>query len=393
MGAILPIKTIRAFQDLEKPARYKIYYGGRGGAKSHSFASSLLAKGLVERKRIVCCREIQKSIDDSVKLVLDDKIKAHGLERFYKSTKNQILGYNGTRFLFAGLRDNISSFKSKEGIDICWIEEAQSVSQESLRLLIPTIRKEDSEIWVSFNPDLETDPIYQKFIVNDPPPNSIIRKVNHDDNPYFPQTLRDEMEWDRKTDIDTYNWIWEGEIRKLTQASVFKNWAIDSFEAPEDAVFYYGADFGFSEDPATLVRCYIDDKEKKLFVDYEAYGVGVELDELPQLYDSMPSARKWKITGDSSRPDTISYLRRQGFKIVSSKKGAGSIEDGLAFLKKYKIIVHPRCKHMIQELKLYAYKIDPKTEEILPIIVDKNNHLVDPLRYSIEALRRSKVFC
>jgi phage terminase large subunit len=381
------INIPEVFQELFNPYRYKVY-GGRGAAKSHTFAIALLVLGLKKPLRILCCREIQLSINDSVKRILDDKIKQYGLEGFYSSTKTEITGINGTAFIFCGLGSNISSIPSKEGVDICWVEEAESVRDGSLTTLIPTIRKKGSEIWFSFNPKDENSPVYQKFVAcKESPPNSFIKLVNYYDNPFFSNTtLQAEMEWDKKTDKDKYLHVWEGQLLKQSEANVFKNWAIDVFEAPEDTIFYYGADWGFSQDPSTLVRCYIDDLNRKLYIDYEAYGVGVEIDETPQLFDSVPGSRDWKITADNARPETISYMNRNGFKIVPSKKGKGSVEDGIAFIKKYKIIVHQRCKHVIDELKLYSYKIDPKTGDILPIIVDKHNNMIDALRYAIEKL-------
>lgn len=394
MDIIQPqISYPEVFQDLFKPSEYKVFLGGRCGAKSWSFAMALICHyGILSPLRILCAREIQDSIDDSVKKILDDTIARYNLESFYTSTKKEIRGANGTSFIFAGLRDNISKFKSKEAIDICWIEEADSISQDSLDTLIPTIRKDGSEIWFSFNPRNESDPIYKMFVKNTPPEDSIVRKVSYKDNPFFSEKSRKQMEWDRKHDLDKYNHVWLGKLLKQSQALIFKNWRVDNFEAPEGTIFYYGGDWGFSQDPLALIRCYIDDANRRLFIDYEVGGVGIELDDIPELFDVVPGSRKWKITADCSRPETISYLCRHGFNIVKSKGGAGSVEDGIEFLKSYEIIVHERCKKVRAELGLYSYKIHPKTKEILPLIEKKNDHYLDSARYAIEELWQIQVF-
>lgn len=352
--------------------------------------------------RILCCREIQQSIRDSVKRLLDDKIAACGFGSFFESTNTEIRGANGSHFVFGGLRSNPDSIKSLEGIDIAWVEEASRVSARSLEILIPTIRKPGSEIWFTWNPDLPTDPVDDMFRGNSPrsmelkakgtwakDPRADAREVNFDDNPWFPDVLREELEWDKRRDPDKYAHIWLGEYRRNSEARVFHNWRVESFETPADvARFYYGADFGFSVDPTVLVRCYI--KDRHLFVDHEAWSVKCETIDTPALFDKVPSSRLWPITADSSDPQTISHLSKHGFpKIGHAHKGPGSIEEGINFLKSYDIIVHPRCRHVIDELTLYSYEIDQHTGEVLPKLADKKNHTIDALRYAIEKVRRT----
>lgn len=368
--------------------RYRVAYGGRGSAKSHSIAQALVILASMQPLRILCCREIQKSIKDSVKRLLDDKIAATGLEHFYQSTDTEIRGINGSLFLFAGLRTNPDSVKSTEGIDIAWVEEAQTVSQTSLDILTPTIRKPTSELWFSYNPRYKKDPVDAMFRAGEPPPRTIIHRVNYDANPWFPEVLREEMEWDRRRDPDKYAHVWCGEYRRDSEARVFKNWREEEFETPADARFYFGADWGFAIDPTTLVRCYIDGRT--LYVDQEAYQVGCEIDKTPALFDKIDGSRKWPIRADSARPETISYMQRNGFpNVVPASKGAGSVEDGIEFLKSYDIVVHPRCKHLIDELAMYSYKQDKLTNEVLPVLEDKKNHLIDALRYALELVRNS----
>lgn len=149
-----------------------------------------------------------------------------------------------------------------------------------------------------------------------------------------------------------------------------------------------GADWGFSVDPSCLIRGYTEGRT--LFVDYEAWMIGCEIDQLPDLFDRVPESRKWFITADSARPETVSYMQRHGYpKINPAIKGPKSVEDGVEFLKSYDIVVHPRCQHVIDELSSYSYKIDPQTEQVLPILEDKKNHTIDALRYACEGLRRA----
>lgn len=205
---------------LFQPARYKTAYGGRGSTKSWSFAKALLLKAYAEPKLVLCTREIQKSIQESVHRLLADQIEVLGLGGFYEVQQTKIIGRNGSEFLFAGLRHNIANLKSFEGVDICWVEEAQSVSDHSWNILIPTIRKEGSEIWISFNPDLEDDPTYQRFVAQ-PPTNSKAVKVNYSDNPWFPDVLKQEMQDLKARDYKAYLNVWEGECRQAVEGAIF----------------------------------------------------------------------------------------------------------------------------------------------------------------------------
>lgn len=363
-------------------------YGGRGGGKSRSVATALVLRAAEKPERILCAREVQKSIKDSVKRLLDDEIDRLGLRSFYTSTETEIRGVNGSLFLFAGLRGNAAGIKSLEGVTIAWTEEASTISQASLETLVPTIRAPKSELWFTWNPDLESDPIDAMFRGEDgPPPDTILTEVTFADNPWFPAVLQAEMEYDRGRDPEKYAHVWLGHYRRNSEARVFRNWTVDEFDAPLGAIHRLGADFGYSIDPSCAVRCHIDGK--KLYVDYETYRIGCEIDQLPDLFMAIPEAEKWPMVGDTSRPETISYLRRHGFpKLTAAIKGARSVEEGVAFLQSYDIIVHPRCTHVIDELTLFSYKTDPLTGLVLPILEDKNNHLIDSLRYACEGARR-----
>ena len=306
------IQVPSAFRFLyQGQARYRAVYGGRGSGKSHSVAQALVVKARHKPIRVLCGREIQKSIKDSVKRLIDDKIEACGYGGFFESTDTEVRGKNGSLFLFAGMRTNPDSIKSMEGIDIGWVEEANTVSQRSLDLLIPTIRKPGSEIWFSWNPRFAKDPVDAMFRGGEPPPHSISHKVGWTDNPWFPEVLRQDMEWDQRRDPEKYAHVWLGEYERGSEARVFRNWSVERCEPPAGARFYYGADWGFSVDPTVLVRCWIDGR--RLYVDQEAYQVGCEIDKTPQLFDKVEGARLWPIRADSASPQTISYMRRNGF--------------------------------------------------------------------------------
>lgn len=370
--------------------RWRWMYGGRGGGKSVEIARSLVIQGAIEPMIILCAREFQNSINDSVLALLDAEIHALGLAHFYKVKNNEIEGRNGTRFAFKGLRNNIQSIKSMYGIKICWVEEAQTVSQDSWDTLGPTVRANKSEVWVSYNPREATDPTYMlmKRHEEDPPDGgAIIRQVNYPDNAFFPDVLRQEMEYCKRIDYEAYEHIWLGLPRAISEAVIFSGkYRVEAF--PDDLYLqadrlFFGADFGFSQDPSTLIRCFMLDNS--LYIEYEAYGVGVELVQMAQFYDSIPEARKWPIHGDNSRPETISYIGQQGFNIDAASKWPGSVEDGITYLRSFEtIVIHERCKHMIDEARLYSYKTDRLTGEILPIILDKHNHCWDAVRYGLD---------
>jgi len=378
----------RAYRELFTPCRYKIYYGGRGAAKSWAIARALLITAAQKPIRILCAREWQSSIKDSVHRLLADQIEKLGLSAMYEIKQNEIVGFNGSLFLFEGLRHNVTKIKSMEGIDVCWVEEAERVSEDSWKILIPTIRKTGSEIWVSFNPEQDTDPTYNRFVKH-PPPESIVKKVGWEDNPWFPEELRKEKDYDYMVDPDSASHVWGGECKKISDAQVLKGkWVIEDFEPQKEWMGpYWGADWGFAQDPTCLIKLYIH--ERKLYVDREAYGVGVEITDTPELFDSIMDSRKHLIRADSARPETISYLKRVGFNIVSAKKAHGSVQDGVTHLRGYeRIVIHSRCKYTAQEARLWSYKTDKITGDVQPVLVDAHNHCWDAIRYALEPIIR-----
>jgi phage terminase large subunit len=387
----LQIETPRVYLPLLEPGRYKGAHGGRGSGKSHFFAEMMIERHISEKTDSVCVRENQKSLDQSVKKLLEHKIEKLNAGAYFEVQDARIKSHNGGIIIFQGMQNHTAeSIKSLEGFDVAWVEEAQTMSQKSLDMLRPTIRKPGSELWFSWNPRHATDPVDVLLRGDVLPPGAVVIEANYTDNPWFTDTpLVDEMEFDRARDFDKYTHVWLGQYQQNSEARVFKNWRIEECEPSPGVVFRLGADWGFSVDPSVLVRCWIDGRN--LYVDYEAYMVGCEIDSLPALFMSVPDAERWPIVADSARPETISYMRKHGFpKILPAIKGARSLEEGVEFLKSFDIVVHPRCKHLIDELTLYSYKLDPLTGLVMPLLEDKDNHVIDSLRYACEGARRAK---
>jgi phage terminase large subunit len=380
-----------------KKIRYKVTYGGRGSSKSWTIARILLLKAMQKPMRILCVREIQDSIKDSVHKLLKDQIDLLELPGY--TVQNDVIRHdNGSEFLFKGLYSNLSKIKSFEGVDVVWIEEAESISAMSWEVLNPTIRKPGSEIWISFNPRFEDDIIYKSFITNTKE-NSIVIKVNWNDNKYFPKELQDQKDAMFRNDPALASHIWDGELKKNTEEQIFNGkWTVEDFKAKAGTHFYYGADWGFSNDPNTLNRCYIGAHDTYgancLFLDYEindrpyghdARATSTGLEELPALWDTVPGVREHIIKADNARPETIAHMVKHGFNVQPSQKGKGSVEDGITFMRSFdKIIVHPRCENTKTELLRYSYKVDKASGQITKTILDKHNHNIDGIRYALE---------
>lgn len=396
----IPPKLIPVF--VAENVRYRGAYGGRGSAKTRTFAlmTAVKAYQLAEAGvsgAILCAREFMNSLADSSMEEIKQAIQSvdwlndyFDIGQHYIRTRNGLISY-----IFCGLRHNLDSIKSKARILLCWVDEAEKVSEMAWRKLTPTVREDNSEIWVTWNPEVEGSPTDLRFRKSTPD-NAVVVELNYQDNPFFPDVLEQERLNDlARLDYASYAWIWEGAYLENSDKQVLNGkYVIQPFDndlyKKADRLLF-GADFGFANDPNTLIRFFILDD--CLYIEYEAYGVHVELDEMPQFYGSVPESRKWPIKGDSSRPETISYIKREGFKISAAKKWQGSVEDGISHLRGFKkIIIHPRCKHTAEEARLYSYKTDRVTEEVLPIIEDKNNHCWDAIRYGLDGyIKQSNV--
>ncbi len=393
------IDVADSFEFLLEPHRYKVAWGGRGGGRSWAYARELLRRTCTEKLLILCAREFQKSIRDSVHRLLSNQIDLLGFGREFYITRQSIVSRAGSEFIFEGLKENVTKIKSLEGVDIAWVEEAEKVSSDSWDILIPTIRKNGSEIWVTFNPDLETDPTYKRFILENPP-GAYVTKTSWRDLPegWFPEELVKEKDYMWRVDSERASWIWDGECRSHSDAQILKGkWMVDAFEVPLDKKGnplwygpYYGADWGFAISPTALIRFWIaplGNGLTNLMIEYEAYGVGVDICDTPELFDQVPGSRVYPIYADCARPETINHMCNAGFRVYPAPKWPGSVEDGVTWLRGHnKIIIHDRCKHTKDDARNYSFKVDPLTGDILPIIIKKWDDTWDSVRYGASSL-------
>lgn len=373
----LEIELPEIFSDIFQPARYKVYYGGRGSSKSHSVARYILLRSLRSKIRILCTRELQNSITESVYRLFCELIDQYSLSHLFSITNATIsCTLTGSEFIFKGLAKNTEAIKSTEAVDICWVEEAEKVSERSWELLIPTIRKPGSEIIITFNPSDEEDPVYKRFIIS-PPPNAIIKLVNYTDNPWFPDVLEQERADMEARDPERHKHVWLGAPRTQSDAQVFRNRIkVVEFKVPPDVQFRFGADWGFGCDPTALVRCFV--YGRGLYIDYELYEFGLQLTELGEKFAHVPLSFRHPIMCDPSRPETIEFMRRPengAYDCQPANRWEGSIEDGIEFMKSFDAIyIHPRCKNAAYEFRRYSYKIDKHTDKVLPKLDEVWNH-------------------
>lgn len=388
----LKIITPNWAKPLLTPNRYKGAKGGRGSGKSHFFAEALIEQIILDpNKSAVCIREIQKSLKFSAKRLIEQKIEDLGVSHLFTITQSEIRATKGNGvILFQGMQDHTAdSIKSLEGFDIAWVEEAQNLSARSLKLLRPTIRKENSEIWFSWNPERNTDPVDAFFqTISD---GMVLVHVNSEQNPFLPETLRKERDQDRiRLSPEDYEHIWNGAYNEKSDALVFKDkFEVDYFEPEKSWTRLQGLDWGFSQDPTAGVCIFTD--ERNLYVRYEAGDVGLELDDTANLMNSkIPDFGDFIIRADNARPESISHVKRKGLPKIKGEAKL-KIEDGIVFMRNFeRIIIHPDCKETIKEFSLYSYKIDKRSGDILPDIRDENNHYIDAIRYALYPLIAKK---
>lgn len=389
----------RKLQCLFKPSRYKVLYGGRGGAKSWGVARALLILGASRPLRVLCAREFQKSISDSVHKLLSDQIKALGLEGFYEIQQTIIKGSNGTEFTFHGLKHNIANIKSVEGTDICWVEEAQTVSKSSWDTLIPTIRKEGSEIWITFNPSLEADETYQRF-VKKPPTDSIVQKINWSDNPWFPKVLQQEKDDLRAKDEDAYLTVWEGHCKQTLDGAIYAN---EVRKATTDGRFTripYDAskpvhtfwDLGRADKTAIWFLQQIG-FEYRLIDYYENQGHALS------HYLKVLQGRSY-VYGDCWLPhDAENELLASERTIAQQVRAAGynvritpktSVADGIEAARTFFSSCYfdaEKCADGLQCLRNYRYDVDPETQQYSKFpLHDWASHGADAFRYAAVAM-------
>ena len=370
--------------------------GGRGSGKSFTAAKMAAVWGAVVPLRVLCTREYQNTIKESFHAELKNAIAS---DPWLSSVYDVGIDYlrhrtNGTEFIFKGLRHNIDGVKSMAQIDLVIVEEAETVPSRSWQDLLPTIREEASEVWVIYNPKSRDSWVARTFDTDGLPPRSHVVDINYNDNPWFPEVLEEQRQHDREVmDPALYRHVWEGEYYEQSDAQIFAGkYQAKEFEPSTgwDGP-YFAIDFGFSQDETAAVKCWVNDEN--LYVEHELYEKRLELDDTARsMIDSLPGVADHVVRGDNARPESISYLKRHGIpKIVSCQKGKGSVEDGIEFIKSFrKVVIHPRCRNTIREFDLYSYKIDRHSGDILPVIVDSNNHAIDAIRYALEPIMKAK---
>jgi phage terminase large subunit len=384
--------------DLDKPARYKFIRGGRGSGKSWGVARKLLLRGVQAQTRILCTREVQKSIQQSVHQLMRDQIEVLGLGAFYQVLQTEIRGINGTQILFSGLSDQTSeSIKSFEGVDIVWCEEAQVITQRSWRILTPTIRKANSEIWATYNPELESDETHQMAVIA-PAPGTISIEMNWQDNPYFPAVLEDERQHALATmKPEDYGHVWEGRCMPAVEGAIYFDEVAQAEqqgrfrEFPADPLLKTHAvwDLGWNDSMSIIlvqrsgagelrVIDYIEDTHRTL-ADYAQ-----QLKAMPHNWGSdwLPHdgfAREFR-TGKSAEE----ILQAMGRRVQATPKM--DIEGGIraarqVFSRVYINTGATGSKRLIECLKRYRRNVSSKTGEAGAPLHDTFSHGADAWRY------------
>jgi phage terminase large subunit len=389
MGYSLPTKL----EPFEKtPARYKTAYGGRGSGKSWGVGRLLLDFGTRSRIRVLCAREIMRTISESVHQLLRDQISELGLSEFYAVTDNAIRGANGTEFYFAGLRSqDAHKLKSYEGVDICWVEEAQVVSKRSWDILLPTIRKPHSEIWITFNPELDTDETYQRFVAK-PPEGSIVIKMNYTDNPWFPEVLEFERKALLARDPEAYRNVWEGECRSAVEGAIYAKEVSALYESgrvrpcPYDPLLPVHTvwDLGWNDQTsialvqrASEIRVigYIEDSHRTL-ADYAA-----QLRAMPYLWgqDWLPHDGRAKDYKSGKSAEEMLKAMQRDPRIVENL----DIESGIKAARMIfpRVYIDPSAERLLHCLKRYRRTITQATNEPGPPLHDEYSHGADCFRY------------
>ena len=389
MLAEFPSKLKFLFQ----PKRYKVAYGGRGATKSWGFARALLIQGAQKKLRILCTREVQKSIKDSVHSLLSDQIQALGFGQLYEVLQNEIRGKNGTEFLFAGLStQTIESIKSYEGIDRVWVEEARAVSKRSWSILIPTIRKEGSEIWVSFNPELDTDETYLRFVAT-PPPDAEVVKLTYRDNPWFSDTLRKEMEHLKAVDQESFENVWEGKCRSAVEGAIYKREIEQMVESkrlgrvPYDPMLKVHTiwDLGFVRMPVTCVQRQGPELRIIKYIENESADYANVVTELNKLNynwgkDFLPHDAGTHSPHTGKTPEQIVKALGRRVELVPKL----DIEDGIKAAR----MIFPRlyidkenAGGLFERLKRYRRRINQATLQAEAPLHDENCDGSDTVRY------------
>jgi phage terminase large subunit len=361
-------------------------YGGRFSLKSHTVARALIIRARQKKTRIACFREFQSSIAESSYQLLADIIKMYELTDFQLTNNSIINTINGSDFIFKGLWNNEQSIKSIEGIDVAWVEEAQTVSESSLEVLTPTVRKDGSQIIYTYNRLLEEDPVHKRLVLEGRP-NTLIINVNYDvaiKYGWMPDVIRQEMESDKANRSALYRHKWLGEPFS-TERRIYKDWAIID-EIPHEArLERYGLDWGFSADELACVAVY---KYNGGFIfDEVIYQKGLGNKQTADMLANLPKAL---IKADCAEPKSIEEVRSYGLMILPCIKGKGSINTGIKYIQAQRISITKRSINGIKEYKNFLWQVD-RNGLILPEPETGNDHFLDACRYGIEEFAKAEV--
>lgn len=375
----IPIEFKRLF---DSDWREAAVYGGRFSLKSHTVARILLIRARQSKIRVACFREFQNSISDSSYQLLSDLIRQYGMTEF-KLTNNSIVNtINGSDFIFKGLWNNEQSIKSIEGIDIAWVEEAQTVSEKSLEVLTPTVRKDGSQIIYTYNRLLEEDPVHNRLVIQGRP-NALIINVNYDialKYGMIPDVILKEIEDDRMKRPGLYKHKWLGEPYS-TERKIYKDWQIVD-EIPHEArLERYGLDFGYSNDPTAIVAIYR--YNGGFIVDEIAYQKGLSN---KQIADILENVDKSLVIADSAEPKSIDEIKSYGINILGAVKGADSINQGIQFVQGQRVSITNRSTNIIREYRNYLWKTD-KNGKIINTPDVGFDHSMDAIRYGLDSFR------
>lgn len=406
---IIP-KLIPMFKVPYGSVDYRVAKGGRGSGKTMSFAKMVCVMALTfaaegKSGAILCAREFVNSLDDSTLAEIKSAISSEPDllqpwfdvgEKYVRIKHPKLSGR--VDFIFAGLRHNLDSLKSKARVLLTWVDEAESVSEAAYRKLIPTVMRFGGEIWLTYNPESPESATHLRFVKNDSP-RILVETVNWNDNPWFPDALNREREDDAKFRPDLYEHVWNGEFLTMTEAQVFAGkFKIDAEDPPPGAVPYMGLDFGFSTDPAAAVKIY--KIGRVLLWRREFYKRGIMIHQLGgEVHKAFgDDVKRYDIIADSARPDDIAYLKQpvsvsggscQLTRIKPSVKGKGSVEAGVEFIKSHENIIHPDCVNIAKEFKMYSYKVDRQSGQVLPVLASGFDHAIDAGRYALEPVMRN----
>ena len=383
--------------------RTVVLHGGRGSGKSWALAAYLVQRAALEKLFILCARQYQNSIADSVLSLLEATIRQQGLTDLFKVGRTTITcPSTGSVFIFRGLQTNPQSVRSLEGLDACWVEEGQTISALALRSLVPTMRKANSQILISMNPVNEDDAVWERYLSKwweaegkgvpyVPPEDTLLIRANHNHNPFFTDELRKEMEWDYERDPLLADHIWGGIPHGRLDRLIFPPGTYEVGEAPDVPDLgrpLFGVDIGHTIDASAILKVYRPD-ERTLYVDDERYAWKLDSYSIPRFLKSMPGASDHVITSDWQWREIHQMLRTEhGLTMHHAVKGPHSVHEGLMFIKGHRVIINPRCRNLLKECSHYGYEVDKTTDEVKPKIDDSWNHGWDAVRYAIEHLRR-----